>query len=101
MPGTVSYTHLLDELGAHLAALGADRMVVAAQKAKMDAYLRSKNMENVDVDPAKMAEGIMEKLKSEAADRAAEQAHGEMCIRDRPHTQPLPIRWRGSVLRIY
>lgn len=67
----------LDELGAHLAALGADRMVVAAQKAKMDAYLRSKNMENVDVDPAKMAEGIMEKLKSEAADRAAEQAHGD------------------------
>lgn len=67
----------LDELGAHLAALGADRMVVAAQKAKMDAYLRSKNMENVDVDPAKMAEGIMEKLKSEATDRAAEQAHGD------------------------
>lgn len=57
----------LDELGAHLASLGADEKTVASQKAKMDAYLRSKNMEDIDVDPGKMAEGIMEKLRAESA----------------------------------
>lgn len=56
----------LDALGSELARLGADDASIAAQKEKMDSYLRSKNMEEVDVDPRRMAEGIMQKI---AADR--------------------------------
>lgn len=56
----------LDALGSELARLGADDASIDAQKEKMDSYLRSKNMEEVDVDPRRMAEGIMQKI---AADR--------------------------------
>lgn len=56
----------LDALGSELARLGADDASIAAQKEKMDSYLRSKNMDEVDVDPRRMAEGIMQKI---AADR--------------------------------
>ncbi|MCI5573998.1 MAG: hypothetical protein MR379_00270 [Clostridiales bacterium] len=68
----------LDELGAHLASLGADEKTVASQKAKMDAYLRSKNMEDIDVDPGKMAEGIMEKLRAESAGSEPESSAADI-----------------------
>lgn len=67
--GTVFYMNrqsFLDALGSELARLGADDASIAAQKEKMDSYLRSKNMDEVDVDPRRMAEGIMQKI---AADR--------------------------------
>lgn len=51
--------------------MGADDAVAAAQRDKMDGYLRSKNMEEVDVDPTRMAEGIMQKLGEEARPAAA------------------------------
>lgn len=51
--------------------MGADDAVAAAQRDKMDGYLRSKNMEEVDVDPTRMAEGIMQKLGEEARPTAA------------------------------
>lgn len=55
----------LDALCRELKKLGADDAAAAAQRDKMDSYLRSKNMETVDVDPTRMAEGIMQKLKAE------------------------------------
>lgn len=55
----------LDALGSELARLGADDASIAAQKEKMDSYLRSKNMEEVDVDPRRMAEGIMQKIATD------------------------------------
>lgn len=55
----------LDALGSELARLGADDASIAAQKEKMDSYLRSKNMEEVDVDPRRMAEGIMQKIAAD------------------------------------
>ncbi len=51
--------------------MGADDAVAAAQRDKMDGYLRSNNMEEVDVDPTRMAEGIMQKLGEEARPAAA------------------------------
>lgn len=55
----------LDALAGELGRLGADEATRAAQKAKMDAYLRSKNIEEVDIDPHRMAEGIMQKLSED------------------------------------
>lgn len=56
----------LNALAEELAKLGADETTISLQKNKMDAYLCAKKLEEVDISPQKMAEGIMEKLKSEA-----------------------------------
>lgn len=64
----------LDALGSELARLGADDASIAAQKEKMDSYLRSKNMEEVDVDPRRMAEGIMQKIAADRKQPVAESA---------------------------
>lgn len=61
----------LDALCRELKKMGADDAVAAAQRNKMDIYLQSHSMDAVDVDPAKLAEGIMQKLKAEAYNPAA------------------------------
>lgn len=82
----------LDALGSELARLGADDASIAAQKEKMDSYLRSKNMEEVDVDPRRMAEGIMQKI---AADRkpVAENAPAAANVKPaKPEKSEKPVK---------
>lgn len=61
----------LDALAEELRRLGADDAAITAHKAKMDALLRSKNVDDVDIDPRRMAEGIMQKLSEERQKKAA------------------------------
>lgn len=79
----------LDALGSELARLGADDASIAAQKEKMDSYLRSKNMEEVDVDPRRMAEGIMQKI---AADRKPVAENAPAAANVKPVKSAKPVK---------